>query len=92
MSRLLRFALLPTLLLASAGVMAGPQCTTAERFTWQDAEAFQAKLREQGYQINKFKITDGNCYEIYGFDKDKRKVEIYHDPVSGKAVKTEIKG
>ncbi|MFH7391425.1 PepSY domain-containing protein, partial [Pseudomonas syringae pv. tagetis] len=28
---------------------------------------------------------------IYGFDKDKRKVVIYHDPVTGKAVKTEIK-
>lgn len=24
--------------------------------------------------------------------QDKRKVEIYHDPVTGKAVKTEIKG
>ncbi len=91
MTRLLRFALIPTLLLASAGAYAGPQCTTADRATWQDPEAFQAKLREAGYQISKFKVTDGNCYEIYGFDKDKRKVEIYHDPVSGKAVKTEIK-
>lgn len=50
----------------------------------------QAQLKEQGYKINKFKVTKGNCYEIYGFDKDGRKVEIYHDPVSGKAVKTEI--
>ncbi|WP_133979292.1 PepSY domain-containing protein, partial [Pseudomonas inefficax] len=24
-----------------------------------------------------------------GFDKDGKKVEIYHDPVTGKAVKTE---
>jgi hypothetical protein len=40
----------------------------------------------QGYEIKKFKVTGGNCYEIYGYDKDKRKVEIYFDPVSGKVV------
>ena len=78
------------LLLGSTAVVADPKCTTAERSTWQDQEQFQAKLKEQGYRINKFKVTKGNCYEIYGFDKDGRKVEIYHDPVTGKAVKTEI--
>ena len=78
------------LVLASASAFAEPQCTTAERSTWQDADQFQAQLKEQGYRINKFKITKGNCYEIYGLDKDGRKGEIYHDPVSGKAVKSEI--
>jgi hypothetical protein len=78
------------LLLGSTGAFAATQCTTADKSTWQDPQAFQAKLKEQGYKINKFKVTQGNCYEIYGFDKDGRKVEIYHDPVSGKAVKTEI--
>lgn len=86
----MRYLLLPTLLLTSASAVAGPTCTEAERSTWQDPERFQASLREQGYEIRKFKVTDGNCYEIYGYDKDRRKVEIYHDPVSGKAVKTEV--
>lgn len=86
----MRFALLPALLLASPFALAKTECTTADRSTWQDPEQFQAQLKEQGYEIKKFKITAGNCYEIYGFDKEKRKVEIYHDPVSGKAVKTEI--
>lgn len=84
--------LLLSLIVASPLALAGPQCTTVERSQWQDPQAFQEQLKAQGYQISKFKVTDGNCYEIYGFDKDKRKVEIYHDPVSGKAVKTEIKG
>ncbi|MFV3405457.1 PepSY domain-containing protein [Pseudomonas sp. NY15463] len=78
------------LLLGSTGAFAATQCTTADKSTWQDSQAFQAKLKEQGYKIKKFKVTQGNCYEIYGLDKDGRKVEIYHDPVSGKAVKTEI--
>ncbi|AXO89770.1 PepSY domain-containing protein [Pseudomonas parafulva] len=78
------------LLLGSSASFAATQCTTADKATWQDPAAFQATLKDQGYTINKFKVTQGNCYEIYGFDKDGRKVEIYHDPVSGKAVKTEI--
>ncbi|MEX5351570.1 PepSY domain-containing protein [Pseudomonas juntendi] len=78
------------LLLASSAAFATTKCTTADKSTWQDQEKFQAQLKEQGYRINKFKVTEGNCYEIYGFDKDGRKVEIYHDPVTGKAVKTEI--
>ncbi|AHF66593.1 MULTISPECIES: PepSY domain-containing protein [Pseudomonas] len=88
----MRKVLLISLLMASPLALAGPQCTTADKSQWQDQAKFQEQLKAQGYQISKFKVTDGNCYEIYGFDKDKRKVEIYHDPVSGKAVKTEIKG
>ncbi|MDH0304744.1 PepSY domain-containing protein [Pseudomonas sp. GD03858] len=86
----MRFLLAFALLLGSGSVFAATQCTTADKSTWQDPDKFQAQLKEQGYKINKFKVTKGNCYEIYGFDKDGRKVEIYHDPVSGKAVKTEI--
>lgn len=88
----MRKALLICSLIASPLAVAGPQCTTAEKSQWQDQSAFQEKLKAQGYEISKFKVTDGNCYEIYGFDKDKRKVEIYHDPVTGKVVKTETKG
>jgi hypothetical protein len=49
----------------------------------------RARLKAEGYEIKKFKITKGNCYEIYGWDKQRVKVEIYFDPVTGKAVKTE---
>ncbi|PZR40655.1 MAG: PepSY domain-containing protein, partial [Ectopseudomonas oleovorans] len=59
---------------------------------WQDQDKFQADLKAQGYEINKFKVTGGNCYEIYGFDKDGKKVEIYFDPVSGKPVKSNVEG
>lgn len=86
----MRRLLLPLLFASPLALAAEPQCAQADKSTWQDAEQFQAQLREQGYEIKKFKITKGNCYEIYGFDKDRRKVEIYHDPVSGKAVKSEI--
>ncbi|MDG9924606.1 MULTISPECIES: PepSY domain-containing protein [unclassified Pseudomonas] len=86
----MRKLLLLSLVLASPLALAGPQCTTADKAQWQDQAKFQDDLKTQGYEIKKFKVTDGNCYEIYGWNKDKQKVEIYFDPVSGNAVKTEI--
>lgn len=82
--------LLLSLALFAPLAYAGPECTTADASQWQDQGKFQEELKAQGYKIKVFKVTDGNCYEIYGWDKEGRKVEIYFDPVSGKAVKTEI--
>lgn len=45
-----------------------------------------------GYKIKKFKVTSGNCYEVYGWDKDGKKVEIYYNPITGEKVKEEVKG
>ncbi|MBB1517631.1 PepSY domain-containing protein [Aquipseudomonas guryensis] len=86
----MRKLLLLSLAIASPLAFAGPQCTTAEQSQWQDQTKFQENLKAEGYEIKKFKVTAGNCYEIYGWNKDKQKVEIYFDPVSGKAVKSEI--
>lgn len=66
------------------------QCTTAPQSEWMDADTFQSSLLDQGYQINEFKITEGNCYEIYGFDSSDNKVEIYFNPVDGSVVKQEM--
>ncbi len=82
--------ILLTLAFASPLAWAGPECTTADRAQWQDQTKFQEALVAQGYEIKKFKITSGNCYEIYGWNKEGKKVEIYHDPVSGKPVKSRI--
>lgn len=73
------------LLLAAGAAMASPQCT-APRESWKPEAAFKKELESQGYQIRNFKVTKGNCYEIYGTDKAGKKVEIYFDPVSGKVL------
>jgi hypothetical protein len=51
---------------------------------------FKAKLEQQGYKIKTFKVTKGNCYEIYGHDKDGKKVEIYFDTKTLEVVKAEV--
>ena len=78
-------------LLAFAPIFAhaGADCKVYPKSEWASEDTLKQALKEEGYAIKKFKI-DGNCYEIYGRNKDGKKVEIYFDPVSGNAVKTEI--
>lgn len=78
-----------SVLLSACGTHSVTQCTTAPEAEWQNQEAFQAQLLAQGYKINEFKVTEGNCYEIYGFDMEDNKVEIYFNPVDGSIVKEE---
>ncbi len=85
----MRTLLILPLLFGCGTAFAATQCTDADKASWQDPQEFQDQLKEEGYKIDKFKVTKGNCYEIYGQDPDGRKVEIYHDPVTGNAVKTE---
>lgn len=71
--------------------MAGPTCTTVSKDKWQDPVKFKAQLTQQGYTMEKFKETSGSCYEIYGKNKEGKTVEIYFNPVDGKAVKSEVR-
>ena len=43
------------------------------------------------FVIDKFKVTPGNCYEIYGKNPQQEKVEIYFNPVDAAVVKEEKK-
>ncbi|CUB05802.1 PepSY domain-containing protein [Marinomonas fungiae] len=74
----------------AGSAIAGPKCTDVERSSWMSQDAMKQQISDQGYRIKKFKETSGNCYEIYGYDNKDRKVEIYFNPVTGEAVKTEI--
>jgi hypothetical protein len=80
---LLAAASLPTQVFAKADCKAYPK---AEWIKEADAKA---RIEAQGYTINKFKV-DGNCYEIYGKNKEGKKVEIYYDAKTLEPVKSEI--
>jgi hypothetical protein len=75
-------------LLAFAGpALAGPACT-GQGPKMTEAQVQQA-YKAKGYEIQKWKVDKGGCYEIYG-RKDGRKVEVYIDPWTAKAVKEEV--
>ena len=65
-------------------------CKANPKAEWMSEADAKAKLEAQGYKIDKFKV-DGNCYEIYGTNKDGRKVEIYFDTKSLDVVRAETK-
>ena len=70
--------------------LAKADCKAHPKEEWMKADDAKAKIGAQGYKIDKFKV-DGNCYEIYGTNKEGRKVEIYYDAKTLEPVKTEIK-
>jgi len=77
-------------LAAPATAWAKADCNANPKAEWMSEADAQSRLVAQGYKIEKFKI-DGNCYEIYGTNKDGKKVEIYFDTKSLGVVKTETK-
>lgn len=72
--------------LAAPAAFAGPKCTEAPRDQWIPEKTMQERITKAGYTIDKFKVS-GTCYEIYGKDKNGRRVEIYYDPTDGRVVK-----
>jgi hypothetical protein len=74
---------------ASKAAFAKADCTAHPKSEWIKESDARAQLEAQGYKIKKFKV-DGNCYEIYGHNKDGKKVEIYYDTKTLAVVKSEI--
>lgn len=69
--------------------LASPECTTEAKDKWLTEDAMKAKVAEMGYKADVFKV-EGNCYEIYGHNKDGKQVEVYFNPVTGDVVEEEI--
>ena len=89
-----RFAVVAAACLVAAApsaAFASANCAANPKAEWMSEADAKAKLVAQGYKIDKFKI-DGNCYEIYGSNKDGKQVEIYFDTKTLAVVKAEIKG
>ena len=76
-----------SLVMLSGGMAhAAKNCTDQPKDQWMTEEDFKKKVEAEGYKIRKFK-QPGTCYEIYGTDKDGKKVEIYFNPVDGSVIK-----
>jgi len=75
----------------SEPAFAGPTCTKEPKEKWIPESEMKQKVADMGYKdIRTFKVTDGNCYEIYGYNKDGKKAEVYFNPVTAEIVKQVI--
>ncbi|MDE1182124.1 PepSY domain-containing protein [Paraburkholderia sp.] len=84
-----RFLTLLVALGMSGVAFAKADCTAHPKDEWIKESDARAQLEAQGYKIRKFKV-DGHCYEIYGHNKEGKKVEIYYDTKTLAVVKSEI--
>ena len=76
-------------MLLSGAAFAGANCPKHPKSEWMPEAEAKAKIEAQGYKIRRFKV-DGNCYEIYGTNKEGRKAEVYFDTKTLAVVKAEI--
>ena len=89
MKPLLAVAVLGAASMFSVHAFAKADCKAYPKNEWMSEADAKAKILAQGYTINKFKV-DGNCDEIYGRNKEGKKVEIYYDAKTLEPVKSEI--
>lgn len=65
-------------------------CTTAPRAEWLPEDEMKLLAEHRGYRIKTFKLAKGDCYEIYGFDREGRIVEAYFNPVTSRLMRQNI--
>jgi len=85
----MKSALAVLITLFSATAFAGADCPKYPKQEWMSEADAKSRIAAQGYKIRKFKV-DGNCYEIYGFNRDGKRAEVYFDTKTLAVIKSEI--
>jgi hypothetical protein len=74
-------------LITTCGTAAAePKCTSESKEKWIGENEMKSKIASLGYQAKVFKVTKGNCYEVYGLDKAGKRIEVYFHPITGNIV------
>jgi hypothetical protein len=80
----------PLLSLGMGTALAAANCPQYPKADWMPPDEAKARIEAMGYKIAKFKV-DGNCYEIYGENKEGKKTEVYFDAKTLQIVKAEVR-
>lgn len=74
--------------LGAGAAVAAEKCK-APLAEWQPRQALEKKLQAEGWKVNRLKTEDG-CYEVYGVDRQGRRVEAYFNPKTLQTVKVKL--
>jgi len=85
----LRSGLVLSLLATSSFAFADPVCTKEPESKWMPFGQAKKQVEDMGYKIKKFQKTSTGCYELYGYNKEGKRAEIYFNPVDMNKVKEE---
>jgi hypothetical protein len=83
-------AVLAAGVLSAGAASAGAKCDVPVA-EWQPRQALEKKLLAEGWKVNRLKTEDG-CYEVYGVDRQGRRVEAYFNPKTLQVVKVKVEG
>lgn len=83
-------AAMTVIVLGAAGVQARTldrPCTAALESQYLPAAQLQSKAEALGYMVQRVKIAKA-CAEMYAYDKNGSKVELFVDPTNGTVIGT----
>ena len=80
-------------LMATTQASAGPTCTSEPESKWISAAEMTRRFQALGYKddVKALHVSKGKCWEIYGTDKQGRKVEVYFHPITGAIAEENVK-
>jgi hypothetical protein len=73
----------------SGAALAGPACNVPKE-KWMAESSFKKGLQDQGYRILLFKVSKGDCYEVYGVNRSGQKVKVYFDPETSVVAQSQV--
>ncbi len=81
------------LAMSFGSAVAGPKCTDEPQSKWLTEAQMTQKFTALGYKddVKKLHVSKGKCWEIYGHDKNGKKVEIYFHPITAEIMEANYK-
>lgn len=84
-------ALIATLSAVSFGVFAaGPECELAVDQQWLEQAAIESKIEDMGYVIDELLVSEGNCFEVTGQNRDGKDMTAFFHPQTGDVMQEDI--
>ena len=81
-------AMLGVAAIVTPALAADETCPDHPQSEWMSKDAITAKAKEQGYDVRGVRADDG-CYQVKGYDKDGKRVQVYYDPATGEVLKVQ---
>lgn len=78
-SYLLTLSLAALSVLSATAMAHGNYSCDVPKAEWRPQMELQRKLKDEGWKVRMVR-TENGCYEVYGFDNNKARVEAFFNP------------
>lgn len=89
MTKLLSLVAAMSFVSTSALAMA-PECELEADQAWMEQGTFETKVQEMGYVIEDLVVSEGNCFEVTGKNRDGQDMTAYFHPQTGDVLQEDV--